>query len=64
MGKTDELVRKCEEIRRIWQGPGQHSHELAAAVREMFALLPDDDGLSLSVHVTDSLAMESRFGGK
>lgn len=62
MDKRDELVEKCEEIRRIWQGPGQHSHALRVAMHQMFALLPEPDDV-LRVHVTDSLAMRSKFGG-
>lgn len=61
--RTDELTEKCQEIRRIWQGPGQRSHELREAMQEMFALLPEPENV-LQVHVMDSLAMRSRFGGQ
>lgn len=58
----DKVIEKCLEIRRIWQGPGQHSHELQRAVEELFALLPAE-GPALTVHVSDSLVARSTFGG-
>lgn len=58
----DQLVAKCRELRRIWQGPGQHSHQLKTAMLELFELLPED-GPSLSVHVSDSIAVRSKVGG-
>lgn len=61
--EESELVRKCQELRRIWQGPGQHSHELREAMLEMFDLLPEE-GKFLSVHVSDSLAVRSKVGGQ
>ena len=62
MNRTDELTEKCQEIQRIWQGPGQHSHELQVAMQEMFTLLPEPAN-ALRVHVVDSLAMRSKVGG-
>lgn len=62
MSKTDELTKKCLEIRRIWSGPGQHSHELAAAIREMFALLPDE-GAALSIYAREGIGASATFGG-
>ena len=60
---SEKLVRKCEEIRRIWQGPGPQSYELRVAMEEMFALLPEQEP-ALTVRVKDSLAARSTFGGQ
>lgn len=58
-----ELQEKCIEVQRIWQGPGQHSHELRRAMEELFALLPAE-GSALRVQVSDSLVARSTFGGQ
>lgn len=71
----DALLEACLEIRRVWQGPGPRSHEAAAAVTTMLALLPEEGdhgegdhgegdhrGSPLRVQVRDSMAVQSRFG--
>ena len=62
MDNLERLIKKCEEIRRIWQGPGQHSRELAIAMQEMFNLLPDE-GEALEIYAREKIGASATFGG-
>ena len=53
-----EYREVAADLRRIWQGPGQNSHELREAMQRLFALLPEEEGLQIKT--SDSLSVKAR----